>query len=98
MKRIEIEGRTVDVISCVDAVGYFCPVPIIKLTLQIEEVKEGEVVELLADDPAILADLSAWCKATGHKLLLVTEENGVFAAYVEKQNKVCFRANSGRFL
>ena len=84
MKKVEREGRTVDVASCVDAVGLLCPVPIVKLSLQIEEVTEGEVVELLADDPGILRDLSVWCKEMGYKILMIREENGVVVAYVEK--------------
>ena len=84
MKKVEIEGRTVDVASCRGCSRPLCPVPIVKLSLQIEEVKEGEVVELLADDPGILRDLSVWCKEMGYKILMIREENGVVVAYVEK--------------
>jgi tRNA 2-thiouridine synthesizing protein A len=44
-----------------DAVGKKCPVPIIMLADRIGEVPIGQVIEVLADDPAARTDLPAWC-------------------------------------
>ncbi len=48
-----------------DCRGMRCPLPIIVLARHIEEVRIGEVVELLADDPAARADVPAWCRMKG---------------------------------
>lgn len=70
----------------VDARGLFCPMPVVKLKLELEKVKLNEVVEVIADDPGIMADLPVWCNQTGNILLyLKEEEKGVFVARVEKR-------------
>jgi tRNA 2-thiouridine synthesizing protein A len=45
----------------IDALGRKCPVPIIMLAERIREVAIGQVIEVLADDPAAKSDLPAWC-------------------------------------
>ena len=52
-----------------DCTGMRCPRPIIEIGRRIGEVEAGEVVELLADDPAAAPDLAAWCRMRGHQLL-----------------------------
>jgi TusA-related sulfurtransferase len=39
-----------------------CPRPVIELARRIGEVPVGEVVEVLADDPAAEHDIPAWCR------------------------------------
>jgi len=53
----------------VDALGRRCPLPIIDLAKRIGDVPVGGTVELLADDPAAVADVAAWCRLRGHDLL-----------------------------
>ncbi len=85
MKELEINGRRTQVASTIDAVGVFCPVPIVRLKLGIEHLNSGQVVEVLADDPAFEEDVSTWCKHTNNELLLLTRnEEDIFVAYVQK--------------
>ena len=71
--------------STVDAVGLFCPLPVIKLKLELEKVPLNGVIELLADDPGVLDDLPVWCQETGNRLLsLVKNKEGIFIGYVRK--------------
>ena len=44
-----------------DALGKKCPIPIIMLADRIREVPVGQLIEVLADDPAAKTDLPAWC-------------------------------------
>jgi tRNA 2-thiouridine synthesizing protein A len=44
-----------------NALGKKCPVPIIMLADRIRDVSVGQLVEVLADDPAAKTDLPAWC-------------------------------------
>lgn len=75
------------IVSTVDAVGLFCPMPVVKLKLELENVKAGDVVKLLADDPGVEEDLKAWCSETNNKLLsLEKNKEGIYIAYVEKTN------------
>ena len=53
-----------------DCLGMKCPRPIIELNARIGEVEIGQLVELLADDPAAAPDLTAWCRMRGHELMV----------------------------
>ncbi len=53
----------------VDCLGQKCPQPIIELARRIGEVQIGELIELLADDPAAGPDLAAWCRMRQHELV-----------------------------
>ncbi|MEV5827188.1 sulfurtransferase TusA family protein [Spirillospora sp. NPDC052242] len=46
----------------IDALGRKCPIPIIMLAERIREVPVGEVIAVLADDPAARTDVPAWCR------------------------------------
>ena len=87
MKEVKINGRKIEVVSTVDAVGLFCPMPAVKLKLELEKVNLYKTVELLADDPGVLEDLPAWCKETGNRLLSLKKNNeDIYVAYVEKES------------
>ncbi|MBI2252568.1 MAG: sulfurtransferase TusA family protein [Armatimonadetes bacterium] len=73
-------------ISSLDAVGLFCPIPIVKLKQELEVMSSKDVVEMLADDPGILEDIPAWCKETNNKLLSIEKnQEDIFTVYIEKK-------------
>jgi len=45
-----------------DCRGQVCPMPVIELARRIPEIEVGEVVAVLADDPAARHDVPAWCR------------------------------------
>jgi len=53
-----------------DCRGQRCPRPIIELARQIGTVQTGDLLELLADDPAAGPDVAAWCRMRGQELVL----------------------------
>jgi tRNA 2-thiouridine synthesizing protein A len=57
----------------IDALGRKCPLPIIMLAERIGEVAVGQVVQVLADDPAAKTDVPAWCGLKSHDFLGLTE-------------------------
>lgn len=68
-----------------DAVGLFCPLPVVKLKIEMEKAGLHQVVELLADDSGVREDLPAWCRETGNRLLSIKKnEEDIFVVYVEK--------------
>jgi tRNA 2-thiouridine synthesizing protein A len=50
-----------------DCRGKRCPLPVIALARQIPDVGVGDVVRVLADDPAAANDIPAWCRMKGHE-------------------------------
>jgi TusA-related sulfurtransferase len=53
----------------VDSRGRRCPLPVIDLAKAIKDAAEGEVVTVLADDPAAATDIPAWCRMRGHEFV-----------------------------
>ncbi|HEY9378150.1 MAG TPA: sulfurtransferase TusA family protein [Jiangellaceae bacterium] len=49
-----------------DCRGMRCPLPVIELARRIGEVAVGDVVAVVADDPAASTDVPAWCRLRGH--------------------------------
>ena len=68
-----------------DCVGLFCPMPIVKTKLELEDMKPGEILEISADDPGFEKDLPAWCKLTGEKFLELEKEGKILRGYVMKK-------------
>ena len=50
-----------------DCRGVACPRPVIELAKAVAGVEVGEVVALVADDPAAEVDVSAWCRMRGQE-------------------------------
>ena len=53
----------------VDCLGLYCPQPLFQAREAIDKIKVGEVLELLADDPAAEEDIKRFAKRAGHMLL-----------------------------
>ena len=64
--------------------GMLCPLPVVKLAKAIKEVEDGEILEATATDPGVMADIPAWCKATGNVLLGLTREDKIFRFQVRR--------------
>lgn len=69
-----------------DAKGLACPMPIVKTKKAMNEVAEGQVLEVQATDKGSVADLAAWCKTVGHQYIGSQEKDGVFYHYLRKCN------------
>ena len=67
-----------------DFKGLKCPMPIFKLGKELNVLDSGQVLEVLADDPAFKPDVEAFCKLRKHELVSVEEENGVIRAVIKK--------------
>jgi len=67
-----------------DTQGFYCPEPVMMLHSKVAEMSIGEVVQVLASDPATERDIPKFCQFLGHKLLNHLEEAGIFIYYIEK--------------
>jgi tRNA 2-thiouridine synthesizing protein A len=68
----------------IDCIGLFCPMPIVKTREAILVMRSGELLAMLSDDPASDADMRTWCQITGHELVEVSREDGVYRFLVRK--------------
>ena len=44
----------------------------------------GQLLEMLSDDPASEADMKSWAQITGHDLIAIGRDGGVFRFLVRK--------------
>ncbi|MHA2379334.1 MAG: sulfurtransferase TusA family protein [Candidatus Thorarchaeota archaeon] len=57
------------IVETLDCIGLYCPQPLFQTREAIDSIEPGEVLEMLADDPAAEEDIKRFCKRTGHELL-----------------------------
>jgi TusA-related sulfurtransferase len=70
-----------------DCVGLYCPMPIAQTAKKLNEMGEGQVLEVLADDEGIKEDMPAWCGITGNEFLGIEEDSGEYKVYVRKSKQ-----------
>jgi tRNA 2-thiouridine synthesizing protein A len=68
-----------------DAVGLYCPLPIIKTAERMKRLGPGAVLEVLSDDRVILVDMPAWCRSTRNEYLGSRQEGGEYHLFVRKK-------------
>lgn len=56
----------------IDAIGLLCPLPVLKARKRLLAMKTGEVLRLVASDPAAVIDVPHFCAEAGHRLLAQT--------------------------
>lgn len=68
------ENRTLD------TKGLNCPLPVLKARRAMRDLADGDILTVLATDPASYIDFRHFCDTTGHALLEAREDEaeGVF--------------------
>jgi len=64
-----MEELNVQLWKTLDARGLFCPEPVFRTKVEVETLKVGQCLQVLADDPAAEEDITRWTKRTGQELL-----------------------------
>ena len=57
-----------------DATGLLCPLPVLKARKRLKSMGAGQVLKVLADDPAAIVDVPHFCAEAGHALLAQGDE------------------------
>lgn len=68
----------------VDASGLNCPLPLLRLKKAMMEVTSGEIVKIIATDPAAHLDIGVYAEQTGHTVLQMTKEAGAQVFFIRK--------------
>jgi rhodanese-related sulfurtransferase len=67
-----------------DAKGLACPMPIVKTKKAMNDLEEGQILEVQATDKGSKADLAAWSQTVGHQYIGTTEDGDVLYHYIRK--------------
>ena len=62
----------------VDARGLNCPLPILRTKKALNDMKSGQVLKVVATDPASQRDFQAFSRQTGNALIDQSAANGEF--------------------
>jgi tRNA 2-thiouridine synthesizing protein A len=69
----------------VDASGLNCPLPLLRLKKALMEVQSGDVIKIIATDPAAHLDIGVYVDQTGHQLLELTRKVNVQVFFIRKK-------------
>lgn len=59
-----------------DTTGLYCPEPIMLMHNRVRDMRPGDILEVVASDPATTRDVPKFCSFLGHELLQQHEDDG----------------------
>lgn len=68
-----------------DCIGLYCPTPVHNTRQEMDKLAIGEILEVLADDPAAEEDLKAWAKRAGQKILEIEKNDEGMRFLIQKE-------------
>jgi tRNA 2-thiouridine synthesizing protein A len=70
----------------VDASGLNCPLPLLRLKKALMEVENGNVVKIIATDPAAHLDIGVYVDQTGHQIIEFIRQENVQVFFIKKSS------------
>ena len=67
-----------------DCLGLYCPEPVFRTRQEIDRLVVGQVLEVIADDPAAEEDIKRLVKRLGHQLLELRKDKDRFHFFIKK--------------
>jgi TusA-related sulfurtransferase len=68
-----------------DCTGLYCPEPVFRTRMALDELEPGETLEVTADDPAAYEDLKRLAERLGHEVLSLTKEGDEIKIVIRKK-------------
>ncbi|WP_280546413.1 MULTISPECIES: sulfurtransferase TusA [unclassified Halomonas] len=65
-----------------DTTGLYCPEPIMLMHNKVRDMHSGEVLKVIASDPATTRDIPKFCSFLGHELLHQQEDDGRYLYFI----------------
>lgn len=69
----------------VDASGLLCPLPLLRLKKALTEIASGDIVKVIATDPAAHLDIGVYTDQTGHQIIEMVRQTGMQIFYIKKK-------------
>ena len=71
--------------TVLDVKGMTCPLPVLRANRALRSLEAGDRLRVLATDRVAVADFQAYCRETGHALVAMSEESGVYSFVIRKK-------------
>jgi peroxiredoxin family protein/TusA-related sulfurtransferase len=68
----------------IDACGLQCPGPIVQVYKAMQDIEDGNILEVKATDPGFQKDIKTWAEKTGNTLINIEKEDKTILAYIQK--------------
>ena len=69
----------------VDASGLNCPLPLLRLKKALTEMTSGDVVKVIATDPAAHLDFGVYSDQSGHQIIEFIRQSNAQIFYIRKK-------------
>ncbi len=69
-----------------DTSGTRCPEPVMMLHGAVRRLLEGEVIKVIATDPATTRDIPKFCRFLGYQLLEHSQSGTTYLYYIQKKS------------
>lgn len=69
----------------VDASGLMCPLPLLRLKKALMSINSGEVIRIIATDPAAHLDFGVYIEQAGHALVYSSKQTDTHIFYIQKK-------------
>ena len=71
-------------IKQLDALGLRCPEPVMVIRKTVRQVATGDLLEIIADDPATTRDIPSFCRFMEHQLIEAQVETIPYRYLIKK--------------
>jgi tRNA 2-thiouridine synthesizing protein A len=69
----------------VDASGLLCPLPLLRLKKALTGIASGDVVKVIATDPAAHLDFGVYANQSGHQIIELIKNDDKQIFYIKKK-------------
>ena len=67
-----------------DCTGLYCPEPVFRVRLELDDMESGQTVKVMADDPAAEEDIKRLVKRLGHQILEMKADDDNVESVIRK--------------
>jgi len=68
----------------IDVRGLYCPEPVFRTKMEVERLKIGDTLKIIADDPESEEDISRWVNRNGHQLISLNKTEKDLEFFIKK--------------
>lgn len=76
-----------DITVKLDTLGLRCPEPVMVIRKTVRKMQQGELLEVIADDPATTRDIPSFCRFMDHTLVESNIEQIPYRYLIQKGTK-----------
>ncbi len=80
----EDNSKNISTDKVLDARGLYCPEPVYKTRVEMDSMNIGQVIHVMADDPAAEEDISRWAVRVGQELLRIDKKGEELHFFLRK--------------